>query len=40
MPPETAIVISGIVIVFVAFMAALAWASFHTRGYRAPGAEN
>lgn len=38
MPTETAIVIAGIVLVFVVFMAALAWASYYTRNYRAPGA--
>ena len=40
MPTQTAIVIAGIVVVFAAFMLALAWASYYTRGYRAPGAEN
>jgi hypothetical protein len=39
MPTETAIVIAGIVLVFAVFAAALAWASFYTRNFRAPGAE-
>jgi hypothetical protein len=38
MPTETAIVIAGVVLVFVAFAAALAWADFYTRNTRAPGA--
>jgi multisubunit Na+/H+ antiporter MnhC subunit len=39
MPTETAIVIAGIVVVFGIFALALAWASYYTRDYRAPGAE-
>ena len=39
MPTETAIAIAGIVLVFAVFMAALAWASYYTRNYRAPGAQ-
>jgi archaellin len=39
MPTETAIVIAGIVLVFAVFAVALAWASFYTRNYRAPGAQ-
>jgi archaellin len=39
MPAETALVIAGIVLVFAVFAAALAWASFYTRDYRAPGAQ-
>jgi len=38
MPTETAIAIAGIVLVFAVFMVALAWASYYTRNYRAPGA--
>jgi hypothetical protein len=37
MPTDTAAVVAGIVVVFAIFAAALAWASFYTRGYRAPG---
>ena len=36
MPTETAIVIAGIVLVFAV---TLAWASYYTRNYRAPGAQ-
>jgi len=38
MPTETAIVITGIVLVFVVFAAALGWAAFYTRNVRTPGA--
>ena len=37
MPTETAIVVAGIVLVFSAFAIGLAWASFYTRNFRAPG---
>ncbi len=36
MPTETAIVIGGIVFFFAVFALSLAWADFHSRGYRAP----
>jgi hypothetical protein len=39
MPTETTIVVAGIVLVFAVFMAALAWASYYTRNFRAPGAK-
>ena len=35
---ETAIVVVGIVLVFVVFGAALAWTDYYTRNFRAPGA--
>ncbi len=38
MPTETAIIVAGVVLVFVVFAGALAWASFYARGVRAPGA--
>ncbi len=38
MPTDTAIVIAGIVLAFAAFAIALAWGSFYTRNFRAPGA--
>ena len=38
MPTETAIVISGIILVFAVFAISLAWVDFFTRGFRAPGA--
>ena len=38
MPTETAIVVVGIVLVFVVFGAALAWTDYYTRNFRAPGA--
>ena len=38
MPTETAIVITGIVLVFAAFAVALGWAAFYTRNIRTPGA--
>jgi len=37
MPTETAIVVAGIVVAFAAFAIGLAWASFNTRNFRAPG---
>jgi hypothetical protein len=38
MPTETAIVITGIVLVFIVFAVALGWAAFYTRNVRTPGA--
>jgi hypothetical protein len=38
MPIETAIIVAGIVLVFAAFIVALAWVDYYTRNYRAPGA--
>ena len=38
MPTETAIVVTGIVLVFVVFGIALAGIDFYTRGVRVPGA--
>jgi hypothetical protein len=38
MPTDVTISIAIITGVFVAFMAALAWATMHTRGVRVPGA--
>jgi hypothetical protein len=35
MPTEVAIVITGIVLVFAAFAAALGWAAYYTRNVRA-----
>ena len=40
MPTESAIVIAGTVVVFALFAVALAWASYYTRGYRAPGSQH
>jgi hypothetical protein len=37
MPTQTAIIVAGIVLVFVAFAVSLAWADFYTRKFRAPG---
>jgi hypothetical protein len=39
MPTETAIVVAGIVLVFAAFIVALAWADRYTRQVRTPGAK-
>ena len=39
MPTETAIVVAGIALVFVAFIVALAWADRYTRHVRTPGAQ-
>ena len=39
MPTETAIVVAGISLVFVAFIVALAWADRYTRNVRTPGAQ-
>ena len=39
MPTETAIVVAGIVLVFAAFIVALAWADRYTRQVRTPGAQ-
>jgi hypothetical protein len=36
MPTQTAIVVLGIVLVFAAFAATLAWANFHARNSQAP----
>jgi hypothetical protein len=38
MPTKTAIVITGIVLVFAVFAVTLAWADFYTRNYHALGA--
>jgi hypothetical protein len=38
MPTDVAIIIAIITAVFIAFMAALGWASMYTRGVRTPGA--
>ena len=38
MPTEVAIVITGILLVFAAFAAALGWAAYYTRNVRTPGA--
>jgi multisubunit Na+/H+ antiporter MnhC subunit len=38
MPTETAIIITGIVLMFALFAVALAWADYYTRNYRALGA--
>jgi len=40
MPTDTAIVVAGIVAAFTVFAVVLAWASFYTRGYRAPGSKH
>jgi len=40
MPTDTAIVVAGIVAAFAVFAVVLAWASFYTRGYRAPGSKH
>jgi hypothetical protein len=37
MPTQTAIVVLGIVLVFAAFAATLAWADFYARNSHAPG---
>jgi len=39
MPTETAIVIAGIVLMFIVFAAALAWADYYTRNVRVPDAK-
>jgi hypothetical protein len=39
MSTETALIIAGIVLAFAVFAVALAWASYYTRNFRAPGAE-
>jgi hypothetical protein len=38
MPTETAIIVTGIVLVFSLFAVALAWADYYTRDFRTPGA--
>jgi hypothetical protein len=38
MPTETAIIVAGIVLAFAVLAVSLAWASFYSRNYRAPGA--
>lgn len=38
MSTETAIIVAGVVVMFVIFIAALGWATIHTRGVRTPGA--
>jgi hypothetical protein len=38
MPTETAIILAGIVLVFVVFAVTLAWADYYSRNFRAPGA--
>lgn len=38
MPTETAIIITGIVLMFAVFAVTLAWADYYTRNFRAPGA--
>jgi len=38
MPTDTAIIVSGVVVMFVIFVAAMGWAAFYTRGVRTPGA--
>ncbi len=38
MPTDTAIIVAVVVLIFVIFAGALAWASFYSRGVRVPGA--
>jgi hypothetical protein len=38
MPTETAVIIAGIVLMFVTFAVALAWADYYTRNVRTSGA--
>ncbi len=38
MPTETAVIITIIVLVFAAFALAMAWAAYHSRNVRVPGA--
>lgn len=38
MPTETAVIISGIVLMFAVFAVSLGWATFYTRNVRVPGA--
>ena len=38
MPTETAIVVAGIVVVFIVFAIVLAWADYQTRNVRVPNA--
>ena len=38
MPTDTALIVAGVVLMFVVFAAALGWAAFYTRGVRVPGA--
>jgi hypothetical protein len=38
MPTETAVIVAGIISVFAAFIVALAWVDYYTRGVRTPGA--
>jgi hypothetical protein len=40
MPTETAIVVAGVVLMFAAFVIALAWAAYYTRNTLAPGAKD
>ncbi len=38
MPTETAVIVAIIVLTFAAFALAMAWAAYHSRNVRAPGA--
>ncbi len=38
MPTDTAIIVAGVVLIFLIFAGALAWSSFYSRGVRVPGA--
>jgi hypothetical protein len=40
MPTDVAIVVAGIVVIFAVFAGALAWASYYTRDFRAPGSQH
>ena len=39
MPTDVAIIVSGVVLMFLAFVAAMGWAAYYTRNVRVPGAE-
>jgi len=38
MPTETALIVAGVVLMFVVFAGAIGWAAFYSRGVRVPGA--
>lgn len=39
MRTDIAIIVAAITAIFVTFAAAIAWADFYSRGFRAPGAQ-
>lgn len=38
LPTDVALIVAGVVLAFAAFAVTLAWGSFYTRNFRAPGA--